>query len=246
LGQNTQGLCVRIYNPPGISIRHARPHTPHGPLNDLVEPLKNTFSILAEIFPFIVFSPLLILTDKRTVNMGSYPQTQPMNASWQSLNPATDDKYAGSLFKTQPFTLSPTTTTQLAPVASPSPRVSGTNALGLSLLSRLDDEHLTTTGADIIAIHGIHGHAHYTWTVDSNGGPLWLRDFLPHEIPGARVYSFGYDSRVLFSKANWDLTSISRSFLAQLVAARRGWLRHRPLVFLCHSMGGLVLKQVCP
>jgi len=181
--------------------------------------------------------------------MGSYPQTQSVNASWQSLNPATHDKYAGSSsFKTQPSTLSPTPTIRLAPVASPSPslRVSGTNALGLSLLSRLDDEHLTTTSADIIAIHGINGHAHYTWMVDGNDGPLWLRDFLPHEIPGARVYSFGYDFRVLFSKANWDLTSISRSFLTQLVAARHGRLRHRPLVFLCHSMGGLVLKQVFP
>ena len=103
---------------------------------------------------------------------------------------------------------------------------------------------VTTTGTDIIAIHGTNGHAHYTWTVDGNDGLLWLRDFLPREIPGSRVYSFGYDSRALFSKTNWDLTSFSRSFLAQLVAARRGQLRHRSLVFLCHSMGGLVLKQV--
>lgn len=81
-------------------------------------------------------------------------------------------------------------------------------------------------------------------TATETAGTFWLRDFLPRDIPGARVYSFGYDSQVLFTRANGDINTFARSLLANLVAVRSGKLQSRPLVFLCHSMGGLVVKQV--
>lgn len=42
-----------------------------------------------------------------------------------------------------------------------------------------------------MAIHGLNGHREETWTVD---GVNWLRDLLPLQIPGARIYSWGYDA----------------------------------------------------
>jgi hypothetical protein len=48
---------------------------------------------------------------------------------------------------------------------------------------------------DIIAIHGLNGHYERTWT-DQPTGRLWLRDLLPFDIPGARIFSFSYDSRI--------------------------------------------------
>lgn len=67
-------------------------------------------------------------------------------------------------------------------------------------LIRLDNVALSTeTSAhnqypvDVIAIHGLNGHYERTWT---ENGTLWLRDLLPEDLPGARVYSFGYDSRI--------------------------------------------------
>lgn len=48
---------------------------------------------------------------------------------------------------------------------------------------------------DIIAVHGLGGDAYKTWTHQSTG-KLWLRDFLPSYLPGCRVYTFGYPSKV--------------------------------------------------
>ena len=48
---------------------------------------------------------------------------------------------------------------------------------------------------DIVAVHGLTGHYERTW-IDQPSGRLWLRDFLPFDIPGARIYSFSYDARI--------------------------------------------------
>lgn len=48
---------------------------------------------------------------------------------------------------------------------------------------------------DIIAVHGLGGDSYKTWTHRSTG-KLWLRDFLPGFLPGCRVYTFGYPSKL--------------------------------------------------
>lgn len=73
---------------------------------------------------------------------------------------------------------------------------------------------------DIVAVHGITGDAFDTWT-DPNG-KLWLRDFLPNDLPGIRVFSFGYAAEVVFSLGTGDLDAYSRSLLEALKGQRRG------------------------
>jgi len=34
-----------------------------------------------------------------------------------------------------------------------------------------------------------------TWTHEETG-KLWLQDFLPSALPGARIYTYGYDSKI--------------------------------------------------
>ena len=46
------------------------------------------------------------------------------------------------------------------------------------------------TARSIVAVHGLDGHRESTWTAEN--GVLWL---LPKDIPKARVYTYGYDSR---------------------------------------------------
>lgn len=41
-------------------------------------------------------------------------------------------------------------------------------------------------------MHGLNGHREKTWTVNDVN---WLRDFLPSDIPKARILSWGYDAR---------------------------------------------------
>ncbi|KAH9204036.1 Alpha/Beta hydrolase protein [Leptodontidium sp. 2 PMI_412] len=115
---------------------------------------------------------------------------------------------------------------------------------GLFLLTRaLNEEELRQGGVDIVAIHGITGDYERTWTHPE--GALWLKDFLPNDLSvPTRVFSFGYDAQVKFSVSKARLDDFARSLLQALNRVRRGKdLQSRALIFICHSMGGLVIKQ---
>ena len=63
------------------------------------------------------------------------------------------------------------------------------NHLGLTVL--YDPGECATL--DIVAVHGLTGNVLGTWT-HSGTQKLWLRDFLPDDIKGARILTFGYDT----------------------------------------------------
>ncbi|GME23020.1 hypothetical protein L207DRAFT_627774 [Neofusicoccum parvum] len=99
---------------------------------------------------------------------------------------------------------------------------------------------------DLIAIHGLNGHRERTWTADNN--VLWLRDLLPAEIPRARILTYGYDSR---THGTWE-EDISRQTLnghgiklLQALSLKREKTKTtcRPIIFIAHSLGGIVLKS---
>jgi hypothetical protein len=97
---------------------------------------------------------------------------------------------------------------------------------GLFFLNQQQFEDFTKAGdgearysVDIVALHGINGDAYDTWT--HRNGKLWLRDFLAPQLPGARVFSFGYRSEVAFTLATGQLGDFARSLLEQLNYIRR-------------------------
>ena len=53
---------------------------------------------------------------------------------------------------------------------------------------------------DIVFVHGLNGDIKGTWTHEN--GTFWPRDLLHTTVPGARIFSFGYDSRIFFSKSD--------------------------------------------
>lgn len=91
--------------------------------------------------------------------------------------------------------------------------------------------------AYIVAIHGLMGHLFKTWTHLDN--TLWLRDSLPQVIPTVRVLTFSYNAEV-FTKSKSDLEDIGSRLLAEL-EHKRG--RGKPIIFICHSLGGIVFKK---
>jgi hypothetical protein len=96
--------------------------------------------------------------------------------------------------------------------------------LGLALLTPdLPSDKVNERSPDIIAIHGICGDPLKTWTHDS--GALWLRDFLPEDINGARVFSFGYDAEVALTKSLATLDDFARSLLNNIKMERNGNVR---------------------
>ena len=96
---------------------------------------------------------------------------------------------------------------------------------------------------DIVAIHGLNGHYLKTWT-DEKTNVNWLKD-IPEIVPAARIMSFWYNSILQFSKSTSDIFTFGQQLLESLIAERNTTEEaERPIVFICHSLGGLVFKQV--
>ena len=69
-----------------------------------------------------------------------------------------------------------------------------------------------------MAVHGLGGDAYSTW---EDEGKIWLRDFVPSHIPRARVMSFGYDSRVAFTKSVAGVEDLAADLLNRIKDRRR-------------------------
>ena len=103
-------------------------------------------------------------------------------------------------------------------------------------------------------MHGLNGHREKTWTfVDEKPKGkefLWLKDFLPSKIPNARILTWGYDART-YSQSHGESVSIQqlydhgRDLVGDLDRERRNdGTERRPIIFIAHSLGGLVVKTV--
>ncbi|EAQ86966.1 hypothetical protein CHGG_08219 [Chaetomium globosum CBS 148.51] len=119
--------------------------------------------------------------------------------------------------------------------------------LGLECLHDLShgakrEDHLV----DIVAVHDVHQDSLDTWTHQTSG-INWLRDLLPQDVRVGRILSYGYDSSASTLLADDGPETIQRmaeSFVQELRADRQfaGTLR-RPIVFVCHGMGGVLVKK---
>ncbi|KAF1842273.1 uncharacterized protein K460DRAFT_345969 [Cucurbitaria berberidis CBS 394.84] len=96
---------------------------------------------------------------------------------------------------------------------------------------------------DIVAVHGLNGHARRTWK-DEVEGLLWLEDFLPTVMPHAQIMTFGYDSSLLLSHSEGTIEDFARDLLNRLWMMRQSpETKNRPLIFVAHSLGGIVVKK---
>ncbi|KAF8507759.1 hypothetical protein BU17DRAFT_57183, partial [Hysterangium stoloniferum] len=95
----------------------------------------------------------------------------------------------------------------------------------------------------IVAIHGLDGDREASFTADN--GVLWLRDLLPEAVPSTRILTYGYDARTHGqNRSQQSLYDISVDFVAKLSAIRFSTrTKDRPLIFIAHSVGGIVLKN---
>lgn len=119
----------------------------------------------------------------------------------------------------------------------------------------------------IVAVHGLNGNCIETWTHRTDKGSkksakvstsssdrdiIWLRDLLPEKIPNSRVMTFQYDSKIWRNKSKASISDTAKQLLECLKNTRpvrdSGLdpdirVPGRSVVFVAHSLGGIVVKQ---
>ncbi|KAH8802290.1 hypothetical protein F5882DRAFT_514259 [Hyaloscypha sp. PMI_1271] len=69
---------------------------------------------------------------------------------------------------------------------------------------------------------------------------FWPRDLLAPDFEDVRILTFGYESNPAHSAQN-NLYTLSKNLLARLTSEREN-CETRPLIFVCHSLGGILVK----
>ncbi|KAF8519738.1 hypothetical protein BU17DRAFT_47444, partial [Hysterangium stoloniferum] len=126
-------------------------------------------------------------------------------------------------------------------LSSSKPTIStpGTNDFGLKQLAPGGE----SSNVDIVAIHGLDGHREASFNADN--GVLWLRDLLPETLPSARILTYGYDARTHGeNRSQQTMYDVAVDLVAKLFAFRINTSTgERPLIFIAHSFGGIILKN---
>ncbi|KAI9702306.1 MAG: hypothetical protein M1836_000785 [Candelina mexicana] len=105
--------------------------------------------------------------------------------------------------------------------------------------------------ADFVVVHGLNGHPWTSFvspTSVENGTEeyMWLRDTLPEYLEERSIYprimTYGWNANVWVDPAD-QTTSEAAMSLVQHIDSERPLDSNRPLFFIGHSLGGIVIKQ---
>lgn len=102
---------------------------------------------------------------------------------------------------------------------------------------------------DIVAVHGLNGHATDTWTSKPQN-ICWLSNsaYLPRYVPRARVLVWGYNASISSWKGNTPssdrILQHAQTLVSHLESDRSlEDASQRPIIFICHSLGGIIVKR---
>ena len=96
--------------------------------------------------------------------------------------------------------------------------------------------------ADLILVHGLDGDAKNTWQMKNQADSFWP-GWLGEEFPDLGIWSLDYDAGALAWENTMSLVDRANQTLDLLDLDGIG---QRPLAFICHSLGGLLTKQMLP
>lgn len=98
---------------------------------------------------------------------------------------------------------------------------------------------------DICFVHGLTGNRRKTWTPNGQEEP-WPKTLLPTFISKARILTYGYDAYALRKSvaSNNRVIDHATNLLHDLTTDRASCnASSRPIIFVAHSLGGLVCKK---
>jgi len=109
---------------------------------------------------------------------------------------------------------------------------------GLIRIARTNDQQRKV---DVIFVHGLGGDAKSSWHPIGHEEKFWP-DWLAQDFPLVGFWSLGYaSSATKWKEESMPIADRGTNILEQL---SNDGLGDRPLVFICHSMGGIVVKQL--
>lgn len=114
--------------------------------------------------------------------------------------------------------------------------------------------HSFSIDADVVFVHGLRGGPFMTWRqqeekdVKNSGTDCWPKSWLVGDIPNVRVLMLEYDT----SLSNWvaqcpqkpETQSLSYRSEEIRRKLRKAGVGKRPIIWIVHSMGGLLVKQL--
>ncbi|KAL9099061.1 MAG: hypothetical protein Q9163_005380 [Psora crenata] len=117
------------------------------------------------------------------------------------------------------------------------------NSYGLQVLYEPSDP--SSAVADVVFVHGLTG-SWDTWTAKDSEKP-WPETLLSLDVPDVRILAWAYDANITNF---WDPVSNNRvanhaaSLMGDLARRRaRTDTEHRKIIFVAHSLGGLVVEE---
>ncbi|CAM1510967.1 Fc.00g084800.m01.CDS01 [Cosmosporella sp. VM-42] len=96
---------------------------------------------------------------------------------------------------------------------------------------------------DLVFVHGLGGNLRGTWKQEGTHEPWFSKpEFLGRLKGQVRALSFGYNANRFGDIANTRIIHHANDLLRNLVLKRLDD-PHRPLIFIAHSLGGLIVKR---
>ncbi|KAI9148377.1 Protein SERAC1 [Paramyrothecium foliicola] len=124
----------------------------------------------------------------------------------------------------------------------PEPLILDTQFHGMTVLNEVNPSFHEY---DCIVLSGLASHPFGSWQPKGDDKSfMWIRDVLPTIFPTIRFVLYGYDTTLANSKSFQTIADLAGTLALELEA--NGWASPltKPMIFIAHSLGGVLLKQL--
>ena len=109
-------------------------------------------------------------------------------------------------------------------------------------LKKQPPDVIETSGIDVVFVHGLEGSPTRTWQDSKNNIEFWP-NWLLEELRSIQIWTLAWPAKTISWVNPPEMTMQDRA-LSVLELLDNNRIGTRRLVFICHSMGGLLVKQL--